>query len=156
MKNLIVLVVIFFAISSCNSDDTPIKGIDYLIFGHFYGMCQGEECVETYKITDDQIFEDTNDEYFATKFNFQELNHDIFDDLKDLKDAIPKQLLTDKTKTFGCPDCADGGGLLIQIAKDGIVYTWKIDQTKTNVPVYLHDFMDAVNAKIALIHAKGY
>lgn len=137
---------------SCNNDDAVNpKNYSYLIFGHFYGECMGEGCVETFKLTDTQLFEDTNDNYFGENLNFIELEHSKFELVKDLKNAIPSQLLDDNTPIFGCPDCADGGGLFIQYSKNGKAQSWRIDKIKSHVPDYLHAFMDQVNANIALI-----
>lgn len=152
MKKLGVLILCVLLFTACHSDDALLKAPDYLIFGHFYGMCVGESCVETFKLTEDKLFEDANDGYSGTKFDFYELDATLFEQVKDLKDAFPERLLTETTDVFGCPDCADGGGLLIQLSKNGKLYTWKIDQSKNNVPEYLHDFMEKVNAKISLIN----
>lgn len=153
MRNFMFLLVVALTFSSCNSDDdATFEDGDYLIFGHFYGMCVGETCVETFKLTDNRLYEDSLDDYTATDFKFYQLGQDLFDQVKDLKNDFPEQLLLEDETFFGCPDCADGGGLLIQLFKDGKLYTWKIDQMKENVPEYLHDFMDKVNAKIALIN----
>lgn len=153
MRNFVFVLVIGLIFSSCSSDDDAnLTDMDYLIFGHFYGMCGGEECVEIFKLIDDRLYEDSLDDYSATDFKFYQLGQDLFDQIKDLRDDFPKQLLLEDETIFGCPDCADGGGLHIQLFKDGKLYTWKIDQMKENVPEYLHDFMDKVNDKIALIN----
>ena len=153
MRNFMVLLVVVIMFSSCKSDDdSTFEDGDYLIFGHFYGMCVGEECVETFKLTADRLYEDSVDDYFETDFKFYQLGQDLFNQVKDLKDYFPEQLLLEDETIFGCPDCADGGGLLIQLSTDGKLYTWKIDQMKENVPEYLYNFMDKVNEKIALIN----
>lgn len=154
MKSVLIFVLATFLFMACNSDDDTVQTGDYLIFGHYYGMCGGEECVEIFKLTDSKLFEDTNDNYTLDNLNFRELDQAIFDQVKDLKNAIPQQLLTDETTVFGCPDCADGGGLYIQLSDNGKLSTWNIDQIKENVPEYLHDFMDEVNQKIAVINTK--
>ena len=126
---------------------------DYLVFGHFYGECMGEGCVETYKLTDTKLYEDTNDNYSgAEPFSFIELPADKFDLVVDLPDDFPTELLEEEDGVFGCPDCADQGGLLIRYAKNGAVRTWRIDQNKNEGPAYLHAFMDRINEKIDLIN----
>lgn len=138
---------------SCDKDsEIGVIEFDYLIFGHFYGECGGEECVETFKLTSEKLFEDTKDIYLGADFNFIELGNDLFEQVKDLTDFFPNELLNDETSTFGCPDCADGGGLFIQYAEDENIKTWIIDQSQDEVPKYLHDFMDAVNEKIDIIN----
>jgi len=149
---------LFFTVSivifcSCNKDDEiELNRTNILIFGHFYGECIGEGCVETFKLTDKKLFEDSNDNYFATDFNFVELENEKFEQVKDLMDYLPIQLLSAKENIFGCPDCADQGGLFIQYTDNGNVKSWRIDQSKNAVPDYLHEFMDKVNEKINLIN----
>jgi hypothetical protein len=140
-------------IPSCTNDDgIELNQTDYLMFGHFYGLCTGEECVETFKLTNTKLFEDMNDNYSETDFDFVELGNDTFEQIKDLIDYFPDQLLSETENTLGCPDCVDQGGLFIQYSKNGNVQTWRIDQSKSAVPDYLHEFMDKVNEKIELIN----
>lgn len=135
------------------SDETPqLNNDDYLIFGHYYGLCMGESCIETFKLTDEQLFEDTNDAYGDTDFDFVALSDELFQEVRDLRDALPSELLEQADQTFGCPDCADQGGILIQLPVDGEVKTWYMDQDKDGVPTYLHPLMDSVNEKITRIN----
>lgn len=138
---------------SCNKDEgIEINAGNFLIFGHFYGECIGEGCVETFKLTDRGLFEDIVDDYSGERLEFVALESKLFDEVKELEDYFPVQLLSERKEVFGCPDCADGGGLFIQYSSYGVQHRWRIDQIKDNVPSYLHDFMDRVNEKIALIH----
>lgn len=153
MRKSILLIVVSIVLLGCSSnDDIQLNDGDYLIFGHFYGFCVGENCVEIFKLTDTKLYEDSNDNYAMEPFNFELLDEAKFDLAKDLIDAFPEKLLLEKETTFGCPDCADGGGLYIEYSKDGVVKSWKIDQMQMNVPTYMHDFMDKVNEKISLIN----
>jgi len=148
------LILSLSILSACKKDkDINLIDSDYLIFGHFYGMCLGEKCVETYKLTDLKLYEDENDNYYGSEvFNFKELDHVKFELVKDLVDYFPPELLNDTNETFGCPDCADQGGLLVKLAQNGNVKSWRIDQSKNSVPVYLHAFMDSVNVKIDILN----
>lgn len=153
MKRLLLILSIFGILISCNNDDGPgLNGSNFLIFGHFYGMCAGEGCIEIFKLTEKELYEDIRDEYAAQNMEFVELGNDKFEQVKDLMDFFPNQLLNHKETVFGCPDCSDGGGLFIQYSYYGKVKTWRIDQFKDNVPKYLHGFMDKVNEKIKLIN----
>jgi len=145
--------LILLGLIACNSDDgIELSETNFLVFGHFYGECGGEDCVETFKLTRTTLYEDTNDNYVGIEFNFIKLDNDKFNAVKDLVDFFPNELLTSNETTFGCPDCADGGGLFIQYSKNGTIRNWNIDQTKANVPSYLHSFIDKVNEKIQLIN----
>lgn len=150
-KNILIVLLILINIS-CNKDDVlELKTNNYLIFGHYYGQCAGERCVETFKLTGTKLFEDTNDDYSLENLNFTELDNSKFEQVKDIVDEFPERLLNEDTKIFGCPDCADGGGLFIQYSNNGNIKSWRIDQVKDNIPTYLHSFIDKVNAKIQLL-----
>ncbi|CAH8284828.1 hypothetical protein EV196_101186 [Mariniflexile fucanivorans] len=153
MKKIILLILVSIFIYGCSSkDEIQVYDGDYLIFGHFYGFCIGENCVEIFKLTNENLYEDSNDNYASKPFNFEVLDNAKFEAVKDLVDAFPTKLLDEKEEIIGCPDCADGGGLYIEYSKNGVVSSWRIDQMKNNVPEYLHPFMDTVNMKIALIN----
>ena len=153
MKRGFLIISFIGIILSCSSDDKIIiNEQNFLVFGHFYGMCIGESCVETFKLTDKKLFEDTIDDYSGQNLAFIELENDKFEQIKNLVDFFPNQLLNERETVFGCPDCADGGGLFIQYSENGKIKSWRIDQNKNNVPTYLHNFMDKVNEKIALIN----
>ncbi|NAS13489.1 hypothetical protein [Poritiphilus flavus] len=154
MRKVLFFLLALTVLVSCNNDDDGIalnEG-NFLIFGHFYGECIGEGCVETFKLTGSKLYEDTVDDYSGRETNFVELDNAVFEQVRDLADFFPDRLLNSEEQFFGCPDCADGGGLMIQYSGMGVKRTWRIDQAKDNVPVYLHGFIDKVNEKIALIN----
>tara|TARA_B110000046_G_scaffold82010_1_gene90241 strand:+ start:1886 stop:2353 length:468 start_codon:yes stop_codon:yes gene_type:complete len=154
MKKIFLGLITIGVLISCDKKDDEININDqnFLIFGHFYGECFGEGCVETFKLTNEKLFEDTIDDYSGQNLEFIALENDKFEQIKNLVDFFPNQLLNQNETVFGCPDCADGGGLFIQYSENGTVKNWRIDQTKRNVPTYLHNFIDQVNEKIKLIN----
>ena len=154
MKTLYILLISTCVLVGCtNSDDIALTDDDYLIFGHYYGECGGEGCIETFKLTSNTLYEDTLDNYSGSgPFNFVMLDANTFDQVKDLMNYFPSRLRTENNDIFGCPDCADGGGLFVAYANDGELMSWRIDQSKQNVPSYLHVFMDKINEKISLIN----
>jgi hypothetical protein len=153
MKKTLFILLLSIFIYGCSTNNTNnLDDYDYLIFGHFYGFCIGEGCVEIFKLTNDSLYEDSNDNYALEPFNFEALDNAIFEQVKDLVDYFPMNLLSENESVLGCPDCADGGGLFIEYSKNGTVKNWRIDKMKNNVPSYLHDFMDKVNEKIGLIN----
>jgi hypothetical protein len=156
MKNLFLFALAMGMFISCNKDEdndcSSASDPEYLIFGHFYGECFGESCVETFKLTDTKLYEDTIDDYSGQNLAFIELSNEKFELANDLDDYFPLQLLGESETVFGCPDCSDGGGLFIQYSINGNVQSWRIDQEKSNVPSYIHDFMDEVNERIELIN----
>jgi hypothetical protein len=154
MKKGFTLLMAIVILTSCNKDEDSItiNEQNFLVFGHFYGMCGGEECVETYKLTDLKLYEDILDDYSGQNLDFVELDNETFEQINDLVDFFPNQLLSESETVFGCPDCADGGGLYIQYSDNGNLKSWRIDQMQENVPSYLHSFMDQVNEAIVLIN----
>lgn len=153
IKNLfLTLATVLFLFSCTNDDGLSMGEQDFLIFGHFNGECFGEGCIETFKLTNKQLFEDTIDDYRGQSLDFVPLGNEKFEQVKDLIDFFPNQLLYQNKTVFGCPDCADGGGLFIQYSKNGFIKSWRIDQMQRNVPDYLHNFMNKVNDKIRIIN----
>ncbi|MFI0430251.1 hypothetical protein [Mariniflexile sp. HMF6888] len=151
-KAISIFLFSLFVYGCSSNDEIQLTKDDYLIFGHFYGYCIGEGCVEIFKLTNEKLYEDSNDNYANEPFNFEVLDTTKFEVVKDLIDYFPTKLLSEKESTLGYPDCADGGGLFIEYSRNGTVKSWKIDQIKGNVPSYLHNFMDKVNEKISLIN----
>ncbi|MCB0449254.1 hypothetical protein [Mariniflexile maritimum] len=152
MKYILGFLLVCISLLSCTTNDTgETSKIDYLIFGRFYGMCIGKSCVTNYKLTNSTLFADTNNDYSHTAFNFVALDADKFGQVNDLMDFFPSKLLNEKETVLGCPDCYDQGGVFIQISKNGVVKSWRIDTNKNDVPAYLHSFMDKVNEKMALL-----
>ena len=153
MRLLVGLLCLLLTASACSNEDDGLilSEKNFLIFGHFYGECGGEGCIETFKLTASTLYEDTLDDYVGRERNFVALDNSTFLLVKDLADDFPTQLLAINEEFIGCPDCADGGGIFIQYVRDDQVRTWRIDQVKSNIPTFLHDFVDRVNEKIALI-----
>ena len=151
----IVITLLLFTVSCSDNEEIAkeeSQNFNYLTFGHFFGSCGGDNCVQTFQLTNDKLFKDTISDYTGEDLNFTELSNEKYELVKDLMDAFPAELLNSDEDFFGCPDCSDGGGLFIQYSENGILKSWRIDLFKTNVPEYLHDFMDEVQEKIALIN----
>lgn len=144
-----------FSITSCHKDkDILASENDHLIFGRFYGLCQGESCIETFQIKNNTLYEDTKDQYRSFKdFNFVVLSNEKYDLVKNIGDFFPSDLWNETDeKVFGCPDCYDQGGYIIQQRRDSVTKSWTLDSNPKDVPEYLHNFMSQINAKIILIN----
>tara|TARA_B100000780_G_scaffold252290_1_gene199328 strand:+ start:133 stop:600 length:468 start_codon:yes stop_codon:yes gene_type:complete len=154
MKKLLLILAAVVLLIACTKSDNnmTINEQNFLVFGHFYGFCDGESCVETFKLTDEKLFEDTIDDYMGQNLEFEELESGLFLQVNDLPDFFPNQLLNESETVFGCPDCADGGGLFVQYSKNGNTKSWRIDQDYNNIPSYLHEFVYKVNEKIGIIN----
>ena len=144
---LIFLASVVFCLG-CSSDESSFDE-PTIIFGHFFGECGGERCLETYMLQGDSLFEDLNDS-FDRSFNFSPLSAELFNQVSDLRTFIPDELNELDGQTFGCPDCADQGGIFLQLVdQDDKVFT--IDQDTNGLPEYLQIFAGQVNDRIALL-----
>ena len=142
--------------NSCNDKDCIGPDISgYLVFGQFYGFCVGENCVQIYKLEYNRLLTDTNKEYPGrTDFyqgSYVDIDNAYFEQVKDLLDYFPEEMLNESDTIFGCPDCSDQGGMYIEYNFNGIRKFWILDNFTTNVPPYMHTFMEQVNEKIDLI-----
>ena len=154
-KKLILLFFSVLALSSCKKKNTNPTSGDYLIFGHFYGMCMGEKCIEIFKLEKGKLFEDTRDQYPNSdgfyQGNYTLLSNQKFMDAKDLINDFPADLLQETNTVIGQPDAGDWGGLYVEYNFNGVRKFWLLDQMKSNVAVKYHEFIDKVNEKIALL-----
>jgi len=146
MKRFLILIVVLISISGCKKAEKT----DYLIFGKFYGFCVSD-CITLYKVTNKNLYLEKPSDYLENeiyKGNFSNKINNKLSIAKPLLDMVPTKLL-DEELFIGCPDCADQGGYFIQYEKDGEEYYFKIDTFKDNVPDYLHDFLNEVDAVMA-------
>lgn len=134
--------------------EKKLSDSSYIIFGHFYGMCQGENCVETFKLTPESLFEETTDQYAfdLESANFVLLPDSILEKVKSLRNNIPSQLLSTTEEIIGQPDAGDWGGLYFGIVTPEKTQLWKIDKMRSNLPEYLIPFADDIEAAIAEIN----
>lgn len=151
---LCAVCIMFFALPSCKKDNSILlSDSDYIVFGHFYGMCFGEQCVEIFRLEKDKLFEDTKDQYPNTGTfyigNYMQLSQQKYTAVKDLTNSFPTDLLNETNTVIGQPDAGDWGGLYVEYNADGIRKFWLLDQMKSNVPAKYHEFIDKVNEKIA-------
>ena len=156
-KILLALLTGFILLTSCNKEDEiKLSDGDYLVFGHFYGECMGEACVEIFKLEDSRLLEDSKDVYPGQsnfyEGNYYELSKENYEQVKDIIDFFPENLLNENDLVIGQPDAGDWGGLYIEYNYKGVRKFWLLDQMKSNVPNYLHEFIDEVNEKIDLIN----
>ncbi len=156
MKRLWLILIVFLIIS-CEerAPDDVLSEIDYLIFGHYYGKCIGEECIEIFKLTKTKLYEDINDNYPSISpyhGRFQLIENNKFLLVRDLIEYFPEKILSESDSVFGCPDCADQGGLYIEYNINKISRNFKLDRDQNKIPSYLHDFLNLIDEKIKIIN----
>ena len=143
-------------IVSCKKkDESPEQTPDYILFGHFYGFCIGEQCVEIFKLTDSNLFEDDLDLYPSRENpydgNFNKLDNSKYQLVKSLAENIPPELLLETDTVIGMPDASDGGGVYFALINDAGNRFWLIDQFDHNIPEYLRPFKEEINNSISMI-----
>lgn len=148
-----LIVLLTIGLFSCQKDSSAVS---YLIFGHFYGECWGEQCVEIFRLKDGQLSEDRNDDYpsGSSRYegNYRRLSHSLYKKVQDLYAQVPIDLLKEERTIIGQPDAGDWGGLYIEYAGDDQRRFWLLDQKKDNIPNDLWGFVDLVSAKIKIIN----
>lgn len=148
--------ILILLIISCDKQNEQPNDFEYILFGHFYGFCMGEQCIEIYKLTDSELFEDQKDQYPSREVfyegDYQKLDHEKFELVKSLKDNIPFELTQKTNHVIGAPDASDGGGVYFAIVNDRETKFWLIDQFDQNIPEYLRSFKDQINQRIQLIN----
>ncbi len=152
----IIFILPIFLIQGCSKDESIILlESDYFIFGTFYGECIGEGCVEIYKIDNDMLYEDIEDMYpnggSQETGNYQALSDEKFMEVNEIVSNIPETIWRIDEGTIGCPDCTDGGGVYIEIKKEGTTKVWLIDNFKNNVPETLHDVITKVHNAVDVL-----
>lgn len=163
MKSICVLslFVLFIGLSSCE-DECNCAGqgeFEYMLFGHFYGYCQGENCIEIFKIEDGKLYEDISDAYpndhEPYQGDFVPLPSDKYELVKDLMQDFPDELYSETAHTIGMPDAGDWGGVYVEVKhRDAPALSgyWLLDQFDDNMPEVYNVFVDRINEKIHLIH----
>lgn len=153
MKNKTIVFLFLLAaglISGCKKEcPRGEQDDDYLIFGKYYGLCGGENCIEIFKIENATLYEDTNDSYPADapySGNYSALSPAKYDLVKDLSNHIPAQLLNEGNGYIGTPDAYDQGGYVLELANSGTIRYWRIDTDTSGTPAYLHAFTDTLNS----------
>jgi hypothetical protein len=148
-----LFIACIFVLTTCQKEQDPLNDEDYIIFGHYYGECQGEQCVEIFKLTCCRLYEDTKDKYPDQSNpyvgSYIELDAAKYDSVRSMINRVPSSLLSINQKVIGMPDAGDWGGLYFEIKRTGEpVQYWFIDQMKSNVPASLHTFIDDINTAI--------
>jgi len=158
--NKFLLFVLFSSIvlTSCKKQEVLEPSnieIDTLVFGQYFGFCEGETCIEVFKLEGDKVYEDTKDvlptEAAFYEGEFVELGQRYYEVSKDLVDSFPLDLLQETETVIGLPDAGDWGGVYIEYKTEDTHKFWLLDKNTNNVPDYLIDFIKEVGVKVDLM-----
>lgn len=154
LKHILPAAVLLLTIACTSNDGDQQKAS--LVFGHFYGECMGEGCVEIFRLDNQLLFEDVRDQYPAYtnpyEGDFSLSRSRYYQRVSELWDIVPEKLYDESDTIIGQPDAGDWGGIYLAVSQGTVDRYWLIDQKKSNVPEYLHELIDSVNAKIAFIN----
>ncbi len=139
----LIIIFVFIFLSSCSKED--LGNIDYFAFGDAYGFCQGD-CANFFMMKDSRLYPDNVASYNGTSLEFsgEALSVEKYDIAKKLIDNFPKYLIDNPDKTFGCPDCADQGGIHIEIQENGKITKWHFDTNIASLPAQIQDYVQEI------------
>jgi hypothetical protein len=152
IKRIPLLLSLIFTISSCIPDESRLDAItgNYLVFGHYYGFCQGKDCIAIFLLTSDALYEDTRDVLPGSdrlyQGDFKKRSQADFESVKHLQNLMPTALLLTETHVIGAPDAADGGGFYVEYKYGSTHQFWLIDKMRNNSPTDIHPFLDSLDA----------
>ncbi|MCI0708134.1 MAG: hypothetical protein L0Y80_11695 [Ignavibacteriae bacterium] len=153
-NNTVFLIIsaLVLTTTSCTRIADPDSGIraDYLVFGRFAGLCLGEQCVEIFKIEKTALFEDTLDQHPANLYNgsYVRLSDEQYNEVSHLTAIVPYDVFSLQDGVIGQPDAHDQGGIYLELVKDGVRRSWRIDTVKERIPEFLHAFLDSAQAAV--------
>ncbi|NVO83258.1 hypothetical protein [Hymenobacter terrestris] len=153
---LATICLVICALSACKKNENMIISDENqtLVFGSFFGECEGEKCVEIYLVDSqmERLAENTTDAYPRSNVplngSFTELSAAQYEQVKDLPALFPAELLTEQTNVIGAPDAADQGGYYVEVTRRGVRRHWLIDTDKKGIPTYLHPFVDSLSVRL--------
>ena len=141
-------------VAASNSNASTNRG-PTITFGRYYGKCQGNACVEIFRLIDVTLLEDTVDGYPVSgefyKGNFKKFKGADGIKTNDILSDFPLTLLNTKTITYGTPDAGDWGGIYLEY-QDGFQHrSWLLDLKTGNIPKHLRAYVNLINEKITKI-----
>ncbi len=157
-----ILICLAIALCACDTEEEAllfaekptIQG-DYIVFGWYYGFCEGEQCIEIFKLTGDALYEDSNDNYPDSqqpyKGDYEKLSQEKFEAANSLADYIPPTLFKINDTIIGQPDFSDGGGVYFEYNVGSIHRYWLIDQFTHIIPEELQPLVTKVNEVVTIL-----
>lgn len=152
-----ILIILIICIVSCKKEPFNDKQWDsnYVIFGQFYRFCSGEKCIEIYKLTENGLYEDVQDQYLnkpGLEYNgFAKLNDSLRQKVKNFPFSIPSDLYSLPDSTFGMPDAGDWGGNYLEVSRSGKKSVWYIDKMQSNLPEFLKPLATSIESNVAIL-----
>ncbi|MEH0156018.1 hypothetical protein V6R21_17860 [Limibacter armeniacum] len=130
-----------------SSSKTTLKD-EQLVFGLYYGECLGN-CTHLYLIDNEMLYQDDSVTYIIPEqvpFKPEALPSESYEMAKILLAEFPSALLNETDSIFGCPDCADQGGIFIRYSYGDKTRTFRIDTNDNDLPEYLIPYSNKVES----------
>lgn len=165
MKISLSLLVVIFCLVACNKEmeiiDPPPAGENltdsYLVFGHFYGFCQGETCIEIFKLENEKLYQDTvdsypnRDDFYVAEFKLED--NSLYQEASALLTGFPGVLYDNTNSVYGSPDTADQGGLYIERFENGERHFWILDNFNNDFDNDIKEYMKKIHEIIEKINS---
>lgn len=172
-KTLVIIVISLVFINSCSNDDVynyneepeakyiALDKADSksatLVFGRYYGKCQGNYCVKIFKLKNKQLKAEVKSTmpilgtYYDGDFSKIKVSDKV--NITELFSEFPTFLLGSKEEfsVIGTPDAGDWGGLYLEYNDAKLHKQWFLDLNTNNVPKELINYVFLINEKINLI-----
>jgi hypothetical protein len=149
MKKTPIALILLLAIGLVSCEKTELEP-DYFVFGHFFGFCAGEQCIEIFKVEDGKLYEDNKDTYPSQtepyEGNWTLLADSLYQSVTHLEGMLPQGLVDTSATVIGVPDAYDQGGLYIGQRLNGEERFWLLDLGFQELPAYMQSFRDSVFA----------
>lgn len=126
MKVLIPIFSVILFFTACSDDGFGSEDVFY--FGTYAGFCAGD-CWTVFLIQDNEVFPDNFDPRNDSELSFSStpLPNEKYDIAEEIRSSLPAILKNTDTQIYGCPDCADQGGIIVGWTIDGVSREIRID-----------------------------
>ena len=150
-KSPFFILIALLAFSCENEPAFELQNTDYLIFGWYAGECAGD-CIAAFRVSNQSLEEDTTTRFYRQDYTFQAgrvLDNDAWSRASTLISSLPTDLIQSGTDIYGCPDCADQGGIFLIFNQAGQTRTILLDTVDTDdQPTSIINFKDQMSALI--------
>lgn len=146
-----------------NADNSNLPEIgamesdEYLIFGTYAGSCMGD-CVDLFKLTKDALFKDvSNKRPYQEGFyegDYKKLPTIDYKRVSALFGGVNPLEGKNNGKTYGCPDCADQGGIYIEYGNGEEKIKGYLDTNMDALPEELRENASMLKGLVSLLREK--
>ena len=133
-KSPFFILIALLAFSCENEPAFELQNTDYLIFGWYAGECAGD-CIAAFRVSNHSLEEDTTAQYYRQDYSFlagRVLDNDAWSRARNLITSLPAEIAQSDTEIYGCPDCADQGGIFLIFNQEGQIRTIHLDTADTD------------------------